>query len=471
MNARVHATTDPLSEPPSPRVLRVLRRELALSIAPQLQTDRSRGVADLMQKVLDHLIARQENYPELLCHFEDAAQDAASGSGMTAAEVLSESELAELVRRLSADTDATAPLRSALHRLLSAERELHDALERHEQAVATTSLAADEQPTALEAAPLQAYLRRRFAGELDVVDIKTPMGGYSKDTFIVTLHGTARPADGIVIRCDLPGGPLETTAVSEFGVLKAMHMAGVPVAEPLWAEADGHALGRPFIAVRQVAGKQPMGMTLEFTGEDAPAFARQLARVLAQVHQVDPRAAGLDEGALSRSTAAHIVDLLDQYEEQWRRRRLGPSPTMTAGLQWMRHNIPCDLPAPRIVHGDATLRNMLFEHGRATALLDWETWHLGDPGEDLAYCRDEVERFLPWQDFLAEYRDAGGTPPSAEVQRYWGMWMYLRGAVTSVSQMDRLLDDPPPDIRPAFGGPHFTRYCVRKVAEYLLANT
>lgn len=454
-----------LSEPPTARFLRVVRRELALSLLPDLQSERSRGVADLMMLVLDHLIAREEQLPELGRAWIEAQHRAGLSTGTTATDAAIEDQVVELVKRLAHAPEADQA-RAALQQALGAERALHDALEQHERDVAAATTVSSEQPT-FDAEALQTYLQNRFGTDVEVIDIKSPMGGYSKDTFIARLRGRHRPADGIVLRCDLPGGPLETTATSELAVLQAMHGAGVPVAEPLWAETDATALGRPFIAVGLVAGRQPMNMKLDFTGDDAAASVRQLARVLAQIHQVDPRDAGIDAEHVQQPASQHILRLLDQFEAQWRRRRLGPSPTIAAGLQWMRSNIPQHLPSACVVHGDATLRNMLFDNGRATAMLDWETWHLGDPGEDLAYCRDEVQRFLPWTEFLAEYHAAGGPQASLESAHYWGMWMYLRGAITSVSLMDRLLDEPPPDIRPAFGGPHFTRYCVRKIAEFL----
>jgi aminoglycoside phosphotransferase (APT) family kinase protein len=300
-----------------------------------------------------------------------------------------------------------------------------------------------------------------------VVAIETLLGGYSKDTFIVKLQGHGRPADEIVIRRDIPHGPLEGSVTSEFAVLKAMFDAGVPVAEPLWVESDCAALDQPFIVVKRMPGKQLVDVKLDVTGEGTAQCTRQLARVLAKIHRVDPRRAGIGAADAQLSVQSHILRLLDQFEEQWRRRRLGPSAVVAAGLAWMRCNIPDNLPRPTIVHGDPTVRNMLFADGQVTAMLDWETWHLGDPGEDLAYSRIDVERFMPWPEFIAEYHAHGGAPFSRESERFWGMWVYLRGAITSISMMDRLTMDPPADIRPAFGGPYFTRFCIRKVAEYL----
>ncbi|MDB5971517.1 MAG: hypothetical protein JWQ90_3967 [Hydrocarboniphaga sp.] len=472
---------DILSEPPVSRFLNVIRHELETVVAPDLRSERGRSVVAMMQSVLDHLIVRLDGLEPLRSSLDQASAAALQAlqaileataptmplRDLPAGNAL-ENTIAELMRRLpdlpeSSRRAAWEVVRS----VTTSERALHDAVERQEQAVtaATAALA----PPALVPAELQVYLNARApAGSaIEVDSITTPLGGYSKDTFIVSLRGAGRPADGIVIRCDVPNGPLEGSVRGEFAVIEAMFEAGVPVAEPLWLEADSAAMGRPFIVVRQVPGEQLLDMKLDVVGKGAVDCVRQLARVLAQIHRVDPKTAGLGDAELSQPASAPILRLLDQFEAQWHRRRMGPSSTIAAGLAWMRNNIPGTLPSPRIVHGDATLRNMLFADGRVTAMLDWETWHLGDPGEDLAYCRSEVERFMPWDEFVAEYSAGGGVRPSPESERYWGMWMYLRGAITSVTMMDRLMLQPPADIRPAFGGPHFTRFCIRKVADYL----
>jgi aminoglycoside phosphotransferase (APT) family kinase protein len=363
--------------------------------------------------------------------------------------------------------DERARAWQAIKNTVRSEGDLHAALEDQEKQIASACAARRDPATEVTAERLQAYLRKRLGAAVEVVSINAELGGYSKDTFIVQLGGAGRPADEIVIRRDLLLGPLEASVKDEFPVLKAMHEAGARVAEPLWLETDPSALGHPFMVMRKVPGKQPVNVKLEVASEGASECARQLARVLAKIHSVDPRRAGIPEAEMRRPTSEHILRLLDSFEEQWHRRRMGPSPVVAAGFAWMRSNIPADLPPPQIIHGDPTVRNMLFDQGEATALLDWETWHLGDPAEDLVYSRIDVDRFMTWEDFLAEYRAAGGPEISPERLRYWDMWLYLRGAVTSMSMMDRLLVDPPPDIRPAFGGPHFTRMCIRKVAEFL----
>ncbi|MET0657713.1 MAG: phosphotransferase family protein [Steroidobacteraceae bacterium] len=483
---------DALAEPALARFLRVIQSELGTSVAAELKSDRSRNIVDMVRRVLGHLIAREEQLelflgPVLATQSEvlqclsaqrddrrgsDDADHSAAFSYLRNAELL-EGLIPEAIKACSAgdssDARATAGWR-ALKQLVCAEDQLHAALEQFENGLLA------QQPSAAEAAvadlprpALTRYLQARIPDGQDIAidNVVTLLGGYSKDTFIVELSGSKRPADAVVIRRDLAHGPLEVSVTQEFAVIKAMHEAGVPVARPLWVEADPSVIGAPFLAVERMPGTQLVDVQLQVVGEGVTECVRELARVLARIHSVPPASAGIEASAVGRPTGEHILELLEQYEEQWRRRRMGPSCVITAGLEWMKHNVPANLPRACIVHGDATVRNMLFANGRATAMLDWETWHLGDPGEDLSYSRIDVERFLPWSEFIAEYRASGGAPFSAESERYWGMWVYLRGAITSVAMMDRLTIDPPADIRPAFAGPHFTRLCIRKVAEFM----
>jgi aminoglycoside phosphotransferase (APT) family kinase protein len=100
----------------------------------------------------------------------------------------------------------------------------------------------------------------------------------------------------------------------------------------------------------------------------------------------------------------------------------------------MRTHVPDSPSDPTVVHGDASLRNFLTDADGSAALLDWELWHVGDPIEDLAYCRPDVEQVLPWTDFLAAYKANGGSARwRAEVGEYYGLWASLRNAVLCAS--------------------------------------
>eukprot|EP00854_Cymbomonas_tetramitiformis_P018665 gene18665-22285_t len=94
--------------------------------------------------------------------------------------------------------------------------------------------------------------------------------------------------------------------------------------------------------------------------------------VLADIHSVDPAAAGLGD-----------FGKVDNYAE-----RQGKSDFMEQLAQWLQANIPQTQPRGSIIHGDYRLDNMVFE-GNSTqvlAVLDWELSTLGDPLADVSYC-------------------------------------------------------------------------------------
>jgi aminoglycoside phosphotransferase (APT) family kinase protein len=420
----------PLGEPDSAAYLRILRHHLPRALGPELGSAHARGSLDMALALLDHLIVRDGTLAEAV---------AERNRGVAGRDLV----LSEL---------------QFLRRLAEAEAAVADTV-------------APAETGSVTAARIEAWLRPRASGGLpvSVVEMGSPLGGYSKDVFVVRLAGAGRPADAIVIRRDLPKGPLEGSVVEEAAVLRAMHRAGIPVAEPLWVEPDPRHFGGAALILRFAEGAPPTDIRAHVGPDAVDSQLRQLARILARIHGVDPQAAGIDRATSDRPLAKHILELLDRFDAQWQRRRAAPNPVIAAGLAWMRANLPGDDPAPVIVHGDCSLRNLLFADGRATAMLDWETWHLGDPAEDLAYCRDEVEAAMPWPEFLAEYRAAGGPAVSEARLRFWSLWKYLRGAITSVSMLNAV-SDRSADLRTAFGGVFFTRHCLTRTAELLLAR-
>jgi aminoglycoside phosphotransferase (APT) family kinase protein len=317
-----------------------------------------------------------------------------------------------------------------------------------------------------DAAVLAAYLSRKYGGPITVAALGSPIGGFSKDVFVVTLEGAARPAERVVIRRDLPNGPLEGSVTDELAVLQAAQAAGVPVALPWWIEPDPEVFGGPTLCLQFVAGEPVANARAEIPAERAAASFRQLAQIMAKIHRIDPVAVGLLGAGADRNAAAQTRKLLDDFATQWRRRRSAENIVVAAAFAWMQANVPTEDIPLAVVHGDCSLRNLMVHDGRPTALLDWETWHCGDPAEDLAYVRDEVEKFMTWAEFMAEYRAAGGPDISEQRLGYWSLWRELRGTVTSMSMMDGVPKGTA-DLRTAFGGLFFTPMLLAIMAKRL----
>jgi aminoglycoside phosphotransferase (APT) family kinase protein len=195
----------------------------------------------------------------------------------------------------------------------------------------------------------------------------------------------------------LPGGHSGLTYTTKAGthqyVIKAVPPGQKPVgrndvlrqAEILRALAGSSVPVPGIIAVDE---RPPAWFAMEFADGEAiepvldvhtldPVLARsrmlEAARVLRELHAVSalPQAATGAAGELERWTRTmHAVpaelrpgaeDLLKRLED-----------------------VPADLP-PVLVHGDFRLGNVLFAGDRASAVVDWEIWNVGDPRVDLGW--------------------------------------------------------------------------------------
>ncbi len=472
--------------PRTARILTSILRELEQTVLPELTSDRARFVGQMTTYLLSSLIIRDgEGETILRDQIAQASDDLVAAGrllgdpdlireGTNLATVHQSKDVAALasledgagealesvMARLWAwpETDAAGTL---MRRVLAQRVIRADRLEPKPRDEAGRS---DDVP----AARLDAYFGEgRFRGKaVRTVRIDRLQGGFSKDTFIATLDGADRPADEIVIRRDCLSGPIDRSAAAELPILQALHGTGFPVAEPLWAEVEPNLLGAPFIVVRRVPGSpvlHPDGVTLLLDPAGAAKGGERLAQVLARLHTVD--LALFDPAATVLSTRQHVLGMFDEFEAYWKSHRQGPEPILAAAFHWLRANLPRTCPPAGLVHGDASLRNLLLQDGEVTALLDWETVHVGDPSEDLSYARRDVELVMRWDDFLAAYYAAGGPEYREENGRFWFLWARVRNAVYSLARGFETA--PVPDLRFAYSSAFYHRMFLREIASLL----
>lgn len=113
---------------------------------------------------------------------------------------------------------------------------------------------------------------------------------------------------------------------------------------------------------------------------EARAISNSLARVLADLHSVDPMECGL--GDLGRPDG-----FLERQVRRWRAQRAASTSREIPGFDTLE-SLLVDPPAshPAIVHGDYKLNNVLIapDSPNVVAVLDWEMATLGDRFADLA---------------------------------------------------------------------------------------
>ncbi|CAM2169581.1 putative Phosphotransferase family protein [Paraburkholderia sacchari] len=339
-------------------------------------------------------------------------------------------------------------------------------VEQEEQRILVAPSATASEYVAITSETLTPYLRSRLdLPALQVTDLRASLGGYSKQTWLITLEGAGQFDNRLVLRCDQVGSPVEAKTADEYGVIKLMHARGVPVPEPLWVDREP-PFGGTCMVMRMVQGQTAYDVTGTQIGKDGRDAALGLALALGQVHSTPVDLLPLPPALLGASLREHVHRILKFYEDQWKRRRVGTSPTVSAALAWLYDNIP-DQGVPALVHGDASLRNLMVHDGKPSALLDWELWHVGDHNEDLAYCRSDVEQFIDWDEFMKVYTDHGGRSFDPSAARFYGIFGALRNAVFADACVHSFVHAPIPDPKLAYGALVLGRKLIYDIATQL----
>lgn len=271
---------------------------------------------------------------------------------------------------------------------------------------------------------LARYVSDRFAAEGGRLrSVRGVPGGYSKQTLFCTIDRDGLPPIEAVIRMDQPG-PVERSVVDEYPLLVLLHGQGLPVAQPYWLERDATILGGAFMATARCPGT-PDGAALRGDAAAADRFARALAALMARLHGVD--VAPLQKEGEARSAADCMRAEIGRFHDLYRVGAKAPQPMLDIAYQWLLAHIPAELEAqaPSLIHGDIGFHNLLIADGLPTALLDWETAHLGDPAEELYYTKAYLDGIVDWDRFLRYYEEAGGRPCPASSRTFYDVW---RGA-------------------------------------------
>jgi aminoglycoside phosphotransferase (APT) family kinase protein len=234
----------------------------------------------------------------------------------------------------------------------------------------------------LDAAALAAYLRAHLPGIGGEVEVRQFPRGFSNLTYLVRAGGREmvlrRPPFGAAVR----GGH---DIVREHRILAALHPVWPKVPRPVLGCEDESVLGAPFYLMERVPGiilrdRPPAGLDL---GPDAMRrICLAAVDTLAELHNVDWRAAGLQEIGRPEGYVARQVE---GWTTRWEKSRTDDVPAMDEAAAWLAANLPAEGPAS-IIHNDFKYDNLVLDPAdpsRVRAVLDWEMATLGDPLMDL----------------------------------------------------------------------------------------
>ena len=235
-------------------------------------------------------------------------------------------------------------------------------------------------PRLLDPEALGRYLDDRLPGT-GSFEVERHRAGHSNETFFVRRSGHAwvlrRPPAGAFL-------PTAHDVLREHRVLDALKDTPVPTPRPVLSCQDRDVIGTPFHLMEMIEGHV---LRDEVTaGLDPAAIGPALVDALADLHAVDPWAAGLE--AWGRPDG-----YLHRQVRRWRGQleltvpMTRPLPDLLAAADWLREHLPEASGPATIVHGDYKLDNVMLapDPTRVAAILDWEMSTVGDPLADLGW--------------------------------------------------------------------------------------
>lgn len=247
-----------------------------------------------------------------------------------------------------------------------------------------------------------AELRRRLdAG--GVVDVAALSGGASSLTF-----AGVRDGQRVVIKVAPPG--VEPVAhrdvLRQARIIKALGKSSVPVPTVLWEDAGDPPGTPPLYLMTHVEGEcvEPL-----FDGcTPVPGLGdryRNACRAMAALHRLEPTELGLSDEP--------VVDPVAEVH-RWSDTLRTVDPSLAPDWPEVRVALLDCVPsamAPRVVHGDFRLGNVLATGSHVNAVIDWEIWSVGDPRIDAGWflinCDPDTYRRVDPAD--------GMVPPIAEL--------------------------------------------------------
>ena len=183
-----------------------------------------------------------------------------------------------------------------------------------------------------------------------------------------------------------PFGPLLPSAHAvdrEYRLIFALHPIGFPVARPYALCTDPEVIGAIFYVMELVQGRAyTNGALPEFAASERRSMYAQLVDTLADLHNIEPDAAGLGDFG---KPGNYFERQVARWTRQYRDSQTDDLPEMERLIDYLPRSLP-EQSRTSIVHGDYRIDNVLYR-GDATlaAVLDWELATLGDPLADFSY--------------------------------------------------------------------------------------
>jgi aminoglycoside phosphotransferase (APT) family kinase protein len=232
----------------------------------------------------------------------------------------------------------------------------------------------------LDEARLGAWLDANVEGFRGPFTLTKFPSGQSNPTYKISA------ASGDYVLRRKPFGQLLPSAHAvdrEYRLLSALSPLGFPVPRPLALCDDPEVIGAIFYVMELAKGRPYAdGALPAFDPPKRRRMYEQLVDTLADLHNIDPAAAGLGDFG---KPGNYFERQVARWTRQYRDSQTDELPEMERLIEYLPASLP-EQSRVSIVHGDYRIDNVVFDdEGKLTAVLDWELATLGDPVADFSY--------------------------------------------------------------------------------------
>lgn len=232
----------------------------------------------------------------------------------------------------------------------------------------------------IDEAALGRWLEANIHGFLGPIELSKFTSGQSNPTYRICA------GSGEYALRRKPFGELLPSAHAvdrEYRLLVALHPLGFPVPRPLAICSDPDVIGAIFYVMELARGRAyANGLLPDFDPGTRSRMYNQLIDTLADLHMIEPDAAGLgDFGKAGNYFERQVA----RWTRQYRDSQTDFIPEMERLIAFLPETIP-EQSRTSIVHGDYRIDNVMFDgDGTLGVVLDWELATLGDPLADFSY--------------------------------------------------------------------------------------
>jgi aminoglycoside phosphotransferase (APT) family kinase protein len=247
------------------------------------------------------------------------------------------------------------------------------------------------------------------------VESLAPMpGGHAGLTYGFRARYRDQRTESFILKMAPKGVPRRgsTDIFRQERLLRFLGDAGYPAPKVRWACPDDAPLGAPFIVMEHLPGHtffiwSPATLPQP---EEFPLLWLETARVMGRLHALSwsDRLADWEQPATLDGELARWARLLRHMEDEEAREAAGKL------FEALHLSAPPDY-ITGVIHGDLQPGNILFSHGKANGVIDWDLSSIGPVGMDIGWLLMMADR-----DSWARGWQPVGTPSAKHLlDAYW----------------------------------------------------